>query len=364
MAMAKAAAKKKLKVGIIGVGGISGVHYSGYSKCEDSELWAICDIKPDVLKQKSEMYKVPKERCFTDHRELLKLKEIDAVSVTTPNKAHCEITVNALKAGKHVLCEKPMAMNAREGQKMVDTAKKCRRILQIGLMQRFRGDVNYIKQLVDNGTLGDIYYARCQAIRRRGVPSWGVFGQKEENGGGGLLDIGVHAIDLTWYAMGMPRPIAVSGSLYKTIGNTPGHWGIFGEWDWKTYTVEDFVYGMVRFANGATMSIECGFIVNLDRPREGFHLAGTKGGAGIDPLNVQLELNGHLMDCTPQDVMNVHKNNKPSSIGTHELEIEHFCDCILRNKPTRVPATDIIWVQKIMDGLYASAKAKKELKIV
>ena len=356
-------AKKVLKVGIIGVGGISGVHHSGYTKCPDAELWAICDIKPNVLKEKSKLYSVPKERCFLDHRDLLKLKEIDAVSICTPNKSHCEITVNALKAGKHVLCEKPIAMNAKEGQKMVDAATKARRILQIGLMQRFRSDVNYIKSLVDDGTLGDIYYARCQAIRRRGVPSWGVFGQKAENGGGGLIDIGVHAIDFTWYAMGMPRPVAVSGASYHTIGDTPGHWGCFGEWDWKKYTVEDFVYGMVRFANGATMSIECSFIANLDRGREAFHLAGAKGGAGIDPLNIQLELNGHLMDCTPQDIMPVNKLNKPTILSNHELEIEHFCDCILRKKPTRVPGHEVNWVQKIIDGLYASAKAGKELPI-
>jgi len=334
-------AKKKLKVGIIGVGGISGMHYRGYDKCEDAELWAICDIKPDVLKAKSERYGVPAERCFLDHRELLKLKEVDAVSVCTPNKSHHEITVNALKAGKHVLCEKPIAMNAREGKRMVD----------------------YVKGLVDDGTLGDIYYARCRAVRRRGVPSWGVFGRLDENGGGALLDIGVHMIDLTWYVMGKPHPVSVTGQNYHTIGNTPGHWGMFGQWDHETYTVEDFTSGYVRFANGATMSLECSFVANLDADNENFHVVGTKGGAGIGPLNVQLEVGGHICDATPHDLIIVDLHGKPAKLATHELEVMHFVDCVLHKKPTRVPGHEILWIQKIIDGLYKSAKTGKEVAI-
>ena len=357
------AKKKQLKVGIIGVGGISGVHHSGYTKCEDAELWAICDIKPDVLKETSEKYAVPKERCFLDHRDLLKLKEIDAVSVCTPNKCHCEITCNALKAGKHVLCEKPMAMDPREAQRMVTAARKARRLLQIGLMQRFRADANYVREVVEQGEIGEVIYARCHAVRRRGVPSWGVFGQLEEQGGGGLIDIGVHQIDLTWYMMGKPKPVAVSGQIYHTIGNTPNHWGMFGQWDWKTYTVEDFAVGLVRFETGATMAIECSFNANLDREDHSSHVVGTKGGAGIDPLSVQLELNGRLMDCTPHNVMSVDKNNKPTRLTHHELEIEHFCDCILKGKPTRVPGSETIWTQKIIDGIFRSAKMGKEVKI-
>ena len=357
------AKKKKLKVGIIGVGGISGVHHSGYSKSPDAELWAICDIKPDVLKAKSAKYEVPEERCFLDHRELLKLKEIDAVSVCTPNQPHCEITVNALKAGKHVLCEKPMAMNPREAKKMVDTAKACRKKLQIGLMQRFRADASYVQQLVSQGVLGKVYYARCQSIRRRGVPSWGVFGQLEKQGGGGLIDIGVHQIDLTWWMMGKPRPVSVSGATYETIGNTPGHFGMFGPWDHKTYTVEDFACALVRFEGGATMSIECSFIANLDKDCHAAHILGDKGGAGIGPLSVQLEANGHLMDCTPCDIHTVGLDGMPTRLTHHELEVAHFCDSILRNKPVRVPGSEAIWTQKIIDGIFRSAKSRKEVAI-
>jgi predicted dehydrogenase len=355
---------KLLKAGIIGLGGISPVHNSGYVKSGLAEVYAICDIKPDVLKKRSVMYNVPAERCFANYKDMLKLKELDCVSVCTPNGLHCELTVNSLKAGKHVICEKPMAMNGAECQKMNDAAKAAGKKLQIGLMHRFRSDATYVKKLVDQGILGNIYYGRCTAIRRRGVPNWGVFGQLDKQGGGGLIDIGVHLIDLTWFLMGMPTPVSVSGATYRTIGNTPGHTGIFGPWDYKTYTVEDFAAGLIRFKNGATMSVECGFIVNLDKAHEGLHIVGDKGGAGLNPLSVQLEIAGHLTDCTPNDISTVDLHGKPDSATTnHEKEVFAFCDAIVNDKKVYVPGTDAIWVQKMINGLYQSAKLGKEVKI-
>ena len=191
-----------------------------------------------------------------------------------------------------------------------------------------------------------------------------MFGQLDKQGGGGVIDIGVHMMDLTWWLMGCPRPVAISGATYRTIGNTPGHAGVFGAWDWKTYTVEDFAVGLVRFATGATMSIECGFIANLDKAHEGCHIVGDKGGAGIDPLSVQLEVAGHLLDCTPNDIATRDLHGRPDKASTmHEKEVYGFCQSILTNKPVWVPGTEIIWVQKMIDGLYASAKAKRELAI-
>ena len=355
---------KKLKVGIIGTGGISPVHHSGYVKSGLAEVYALCDIKPGVLKDKAAKWGVPKERCFRNYHDLLALREIDAVSVCTPNLMHCVITVDSLRAGKHVLCEKPMAMNPAECKRMNDAARKARRKLQIGLMQRFRSDANYVKRLVSQGLLGDIYYARCFAIRRRGVPSWGVFGQVDKQGGGAVIDIGVHQMDLTWWLMGQPQPVAISGRTYRTIGNQPGHVGCFGPWDWKTYTVEDFAVGLVRFKNGATMSIECGFCVNLDKATEVCHVVGTKGGAGLSPLSIQQEFAGHIVDCTPHDVGAVDIFGRSDSATTsHEKEVFSFCDAILRNKPVYVPGTEVIWVQKMINGLYDSARLGREIRI-
>ena len=354
---------RKLKVGVIGTGGISGVHLSGYAKCGMAEIYALADVDAGALAGRAKQYGVPAERCFSDHRKLLKLKDLDAVSICTPNVLHCPQTLEALRAGKHVLCEKPMAMTPAEAQRMVEAAGKARRKLQIGLHQRFGEDAAFVKKLVAGGTLGKIYYARCQAVRRRGVPSWGVFGQLDKQGGGGLIDIGVHMIDLTWWLMGCPRPLSVSGQIYHTIGRKAGHVGQFGQWDHKTYTVEDFACGLVRFAGGETMSIECGFLVNLDGDRMGCHVVGDKGGAGLGPLSVQIEMNGHLTDCTPNYVGKADAAGPLSDLTHHEKEVFSFCRSILKDQPVLVPGAEAIWTQRIVDGIYKSAETGREVAI-
>jgi predicted dehydrogenase len=246
-------------------------------------------------------------------------------------------------------------MNARQGQQMVDAARKARRILQIGLNHRFQPEVQFAKKLIDDGRIGKPYYARSLSIRRRGVPSWGVFGQKALQGGGPLIDIGVHSIDFTWYLMGCPRPVAVSGQTYRTIGDRPGHMGQFGPWDWKTYTVEDFAVALVRFANGATMMAESAFCVNLPETVFGCHVVGDKGGVGTNPLSVQLEINGHLTDCTPTDL--------PRNVTTHHVSVCEFVKAIVKGRPSLVPGSEVLWVQKMIDAIYASSKAGREVRI-
>ena len=343
---------KTIKVGVIGAGGISEVHVEGYQACPNVEVIAICDVLADRAKARAEKYGIP--NYFTSANKLLALKDIDAVTVCTPNIDHKRSTLKALQAGKHVLCEKPMAMNAREARQMIDTARRTRRKLMIALNNRFRGDAQFIKKIVQEGRIGTPYYARSLSIRRRGVPSWGVFGQKRLQGGGPLIDIGVHIIDLTWYLMGCPKPVSVSGKTYETIGATGGHVGQFGPWDHKTYDVEDFAVALVRFANGATMMIESAFCVNLDRNVFGCHIVGDKGGASLDPLTVQVEMGGHLTDCTPSYIPRV---------NGYQAEVSAFVDAIAKDKPVPVPATEAIWTTKIIDAIYASGRANKEVRL-
>jgi predicted dehydrogenase len=343
---------KKIKVGIIGAGGISRVHIEGYQKCPNVEVLAICDVVPERAEAQAKQFNIP--NWFDSVGKLLRIKEIDAVTVCTPNIDHKRSTIRALRAGKHVLCEKPMAMNAREAQQMIDAARKTRRKLQIALNNRFRSDSQFLKKTIEAGTIGKPYYARSLSIRRRGVPSWGVFGQKKLQGGGPLIDIGVHMIDLTWYLMGCPKPVAVSGKTYETIGATPGHVGQFGPWDYKTYDVEDFAVALVRFADGAAMMIESAFCANLDKNVFGCHILGDKGGASLDPLAVQVEMSGHLMDCTP--------NYIPRSNGYH-TEVAAFIDAIAKNKPVPVPAGEAIWTTKIIDAIYASSRQNREIRL-
>ena len=189
----------KLKVGIIGVGGISSVHIAGYKACPDVELYAFCDIDEERLKQKGELHGVT--RLFTSAQEMVALPELDMVSVCTWNSAHASCTITALNAGKHVLCEKPMALNTEEALAMQDAAKKNGKLLMIGFVRRFGNDCRIVKDFIDAGDFGDIYYAKATYLRRNGNPG-GWFGDKSRSGGGPLIDLGVHVIDLCRYLMG------------------------------------------------------------------------------------------------------------------------------------------------------------------
>jgi predicted dehydrogenase len=345
---------RKIRAGIIGTGLISKNHIDGYQRLPDAEVVACCDIDADRVEQAGEQYGIPHR--FTSVEKMLKLDELDCVSICTPNYDHKTSALKALKAGKHVLCEKPMAMNAREGQQMVNAAEAAGKQLQISLNFRFRPEVQFCKRVIEEGAIGTPYYGRSQSIRRRGVPSWGVFGQKKLQGGGPLIDIGVHCIDWTWYLMGCPRPVAVSGQTYETIGATPGHIGQFGVWDHKTYDVEDFATALVRFENGATMNVESAFCVNLDKNQMGCHVAGDKGGVSTDPVTVQTSIAGHLVDGTPNHLQG-------GKLKTHWLSVEGFVKAIAAGKEVPIPASQVLWVQKIIDAIYKSAERGKEVEI-
>ncbi|HTQ10686.1 MAG TPA: Gfo/Idh/MocA family oxidoreductase, partial [Fimbriimonadaceae bacterium] len=275
---------KKLKIGIIGTGGISHVHLKGYASVpEKCEVVAFCDIKPDVLKAVSEKYGPGKT--FLDYRDLLREKDIDAVSVCTPNNCHMQLTVDALNAGKHVLCEKPMGMNAAECKRMCAAAKKNRKNLQIGLQTRFSPAGRFMSAYIEGGGMGDVYYARAQALRRRGVPGWGVFIDKVQQGGGPLIDIGVHILDFTLFLMGYPKPVSASGKTWDTLGKDPDLWNGMGDYDRGKFTVEDFAVGLIKFANGATVTLESSFMGNMGGNPFQTQLYGTKAGAIVKPYD-------------------------------------------------------------------------------
>ena len=199
---------EKLKIGIIGCGGIAeGKHFPALShQSSRAEMVAFCDLIPERAEKAAKQYGTPDARVYTDYRELLAEKEIEVVHVLTPNVSHCELTVAALEAGKHVMCEKPMAATTSDAQKMLDAQKKSGKLLTIGYQNRYRQDSQVLKKMCEAGQLGEIYYARAQAIRRRGVPTWGVFPNKALQGGGPLIDIGTHTLDLTLWMMDNYEP--------------------------------------------------------------------------------------------------------------------------------------------------------------
>lgn len=348
---------KKLKIGIIGSGGIAqGCHMRGYASMPDlCEMVVVCDVNPETAKQAAEKYSV--EKTYTDYKQLLADPEIDAVSVATPNAYHMQPTIDALNAGKHVICEKPLAMNADEARKMCAAARDTGKILQVALQQRFTGQARFMKQYIDDGNMGDIYYARAQALRRRGVPHWGVFIDKEKQGGGPLIDIGVHILDLTLFLMGYPKPVSASGKTWDMLGTNPDIVNPWGEYDRTKFTVEDFAVGMIKFDNGAVVTLESSFMANLDGDPFTTQLFGTKAGAivkgwGADPIEIFTEQNRQLFNMKPANI--------PSVESAHVDEIKAFVDAILNNKPSPVPGENGLILNAIFDALYKSSETGKE----
>lgn len=346
---------KKIGIGIIGAGGIAqGAHMPGYAEIPDlCEIVALADIDEKTGKQAAEKFHV--KNVFTDYKKLLEMPEVDAVSVCTPNYAHFEPTMLAFKAHKHVLCEKPVAMNANQAKQMCDAAAKAKRIFQVGYNTRFAPSSQMLKKYIDEGELGDIYYARAQALRRRGIPGWGVFIDKEKQGGGPLIDIGVHILDLTLWMMGHPKPVAASGITYAKFGKRSDVMGLMGQWDYKNFTVEDFAAALIRFDNGATVVLESSFVANIPEDIFTATLCGTEGGAVTNPLTIVKEKHRSLQTFKPE----FHSDN----VESHRAEVKDFCQCIHDGRSPLVTGEQALMVAQIMDAIYASSEAGKEVKI-
>ncbi|MFD1451038.1 MULTISPECIES: Gfo/Idh/MocA family protein [Oceanobacillus] len=345
--------EKALRVGIIGAGGIAAtVHIPNYLKQKNKvEIVALTDVAKENAKAVAKTFNI--NQVFTDHQEMLKEVELDAVSVCTPNKFHAEVTIAALQAGCHVICEKPPAMTVEEAQKMAETAKQYGKILTYGLSFRHTQEVDTLKRFIDENELGEIYAARVHAIRRRGIPGWGVFTNKELQGGGPLIDIGVHMLDAALYLMGYPEPDTVFGVTYQKLGNKPGV-GLAGHWDWENFSIEDMARGMVTFKNGASIILESAFAANTEKHDEmSVSLMGESGGADVFPLKIYQEKHQTLIDTTPSFL--------PAK-DNYELQMERFIDCCLNEDQPISTAEQGVILQKIINGLYESADKGEPVK--
>ena len=355
----------KVGVGIIGFGGIArGAHLtSGYRKLPEwCEVVAAADILPERCTDASEKFGIAET--YDDYTKLLERDDIDAVSVCTGNYAHAPITIAALRAGKHVLCEKPMAMNAAECKAMIAAQKESGKNLQIGFNMRYSPGAQSLKRAIETGQFGEIYHAAARAIRRRRVPPQGVFINKELNGGGPLIDIGVHITDMTLWLMGHPKPVATVGNAVCKLGRTPGLVAEWGAWNTEAYTVEDFASAYVRFEDGRTMTLLASFIANIDQEHFDTQLFGTGAGAFFDAnagkYTMYREEFGTLTDTTTGWLPNV-----PS---THGKEIEMFLKSIREGLPTEAVGAatgeQALMVTQIMDAIYKSSETGGEVAIV
>jgi len=353
---------KLVRVGIIGCGGIAnGKHMPALSKNKNVEIVAFCDIVEERAQEASKKYGAEGAKVYTDYRELLKDSSIDVIHVCTPNDSHSAISVASLESGKHVMCEKPMAKTAAEARAMVEAARRTGKKLTIGYNNRFRADSQYLKKVCEAGELGEIYYGKAHAIRRRAVPTWGVFLDEEKQGGGPLIDIGTHALDLTLWMMDNYKPVSVTGSVYHKLGQKENAANAWGPWDPKKFTVEDSAMGFIKMENGATIVLESSWALNtLEVDEAKCTLSGTEGGADMkDGLRINGEENSRLyvkkIDLNAGGVA-FYSGDTQSDI---DLECAVWIDAIQNDRELVVKPEQALVVTEILEALYESARTGK-----
>ena len=346
---------KKLRMAIIGCGGISETHVRVLKDFPDVEIVAGVDLKPDRLKVMDEKYGI--KGLYSDWNKMLEKEQPDAVNICTPNGVHSQPAIDASSAGCHVIVEKPMAMDPQQCQKMIDAAKKNKKKLSVGFQYRYHPNTDFLARARDEGRFGKIMFVKCQALRRRGIPNWGVFGQKQLQGGGPMIDIGVHVIEMAHYLIGSPNPVAAAGNTWTYMGNKksdvvsqwPG-------WDYKTYTVEDLAIGQIRFDNGAILHIEAMFAGHIEKDVWNFTVMGDKGGCQWDPPMIFTDRAGTMTNESPAFV-----GSKTDFPYLFSLKLRNFVDGCLKDEPLKAPGEAGLAVQKILDGVYRAAEAGKEV---
>ena len=354
--------KKKLKVGIIGCGGIAnGKHMPSLAKIAEIEMVAFCDIEIEKAEAAAKKYGTEQAKVYTDYKELLKDNDIDVVHVCTPNRSHSSITVDVLEAGKHAMCEKPMAKTSDEARKMLEAANRTGKKLTIGYQNRFRGDSKYLKTTCENGDLGDIYFAKAHAIRRRAVPTWGVFLNEFEQGGGPLIDIGTHALDLTLWMLDNYKPKYVLGNVYHKLSSKENAANAWGPWDPSKFTVEDSAFGFITMENGATIVIESSWALNsLEVGEAQTTLCGTEGGADMkDGLRINGENLSRLYETKVDLSSGGVAFNEGISEDSADVEARSWIDCILNDTEPVVKPEQALVVTEILEAIYESAKTGK-----
>ncbi|RIX59467.1 gfo/Idh/MocA family oxidoreductase [Paenibacillus nanensis] len=353
---------KTYKIAIIGCGGIAnGKHMPSLKKLNNIEMAAFCDIVEEKAAEAAKQYGSADAKVYTDYADVLKDPSIDIVHVCTPNDSHARIAIAALEAGKHVMCEKPMAKTAEEAQQMVDAAKRTGKKLTIGYNNRFRSDSQHLKQLCDAGELGEIYMAKAHAIRRRAVPTWGVFLDEEKQGGGPLIDIGTHALDLTLWMMNNYKPKVVLGKAYHKLSQRENAANAWGPWDPAKFTVEDSAFGMIVMEDGATIILESSWALNtLEVDEAKCTLCGTEGGAD---MKGGLRINGeqHSRLFTKEVELNTGgvafydgKQDNPA-----DLEMKMWIEAIEQDKEPVVTPEQAFVVSQILEAIYESSKTGK-----
>jgi predicted dehydrogenase len=354
---------REIKVGIIGCGGIAnGKHMPSLKRLPNVKMVAFCDIIPERAENARRDYGTPDAVTYTDYRDLLKIPDIEIVHVLTPNRSHAEISIAALEAGKHVMCEKPMAATSADAHAMLDAARRTGKKLTIGYQTRSTTAFQYARKFIAAGEIGDVYYAKAPAVRRRGAPLWGVFLDKEKQGGGPMIDIGTHSIDACLYLMNNYDVASVTGSTYRKLADTAiysNEWGIINP---KEFVVEDSAMGYIKFKNGASLYVEASWLLNMESGGC-TTLCGTKGGIEMrgDIVRVNGEKGGSLF------TQDIRPNNtardlfKGENLTPEQYEVKQWIYSVINDLPPLTKPEEACVVSDIIEAIYKSAETGKTI---
>lgn len=349
----------EVRFGFIGAGAIA--HYAAEAvlRHPHAKLTAVQDLHVDRLKTLQKKHSL--EFAHETVEDLLANKSVDAVYIAVPNKFHVPLAIQALEAGKHVILEKPFAMNVAEAEKAIAAAKAADRVLTVGMNQRFTADSQKIKQLVEEGVLGEIYHAKAYWMRRTGIPKLGTwFVSKEIAGGGSLYDIGVHMLDLCLYTINNFEPVSVVGATYTKFGNRglgEGGWGLSDRSE-VAFDVDDFASAFIRFANGATVTLDTSWACHqAEANSDNVEIFGTEGGAMVRPARLFRASAG--LPATYEIVDELKMNLKMP----HQERFHNFINHLRGEEELCVSTQQSLVIQKILDGIAESNRTGKEVRL-
>ena len=353
---------RTVKVGIIGCGGIGqNKHMPSLHKSPNVEIVAFCDLIEERAQMCKEKFGTPDAFVCTDYKQLLAIEDIEVVHVLTPNREHADISIDALYAGKHVMCEKPMAKTAADALRMCEAAEATGKKLTIGYQSRYTANSMYAKEFIESGAMGEIYYANAYALRRRATPNWGVFLDAEAQGGGPVIDIATHALDLTLYLMNNYEPKLVVGKTHKKLDH-PEAGNVWGNNGVSDTPLEEAACGMIVMKNGATILLETSWALNIADPREAVcTLCGSK--AGLDFKDGKLRINKVELNRQVLTEVNTEAGGVAfydgASMAPQEVEARQWIDAVINDtQPTVLPRQALV-VSQILEAIYTSSETGK-----